>query len=310
MHLQIIRPSPPAKTLIHVQNRHKGCNETEQCHKQILDAVLIANEVIDSILKSNGRAILCKLDIEKAYDHVEWSFLLTDMEKMGLLSKLYGPKAGRPAFILPFCDSNGSPWLAFKESSLWWLFIGLSSARLKVNLDKSELIPMGRVENVDYLTCELDCKVGSLPSTYLGMSLGAPFNSVTAWDGSRWVVFLEVWEEYGVGLWKAIRKLGHLVNTRLSFVVGNGQREAKVSDMRTVLASGEKGGGRELEPCFTRPFNVWELVEVENLLGRLCGERVLLDEEDEVSGLKSKDGNFSAKSLYKVLEPDSSVCFP
>ena len=88
----------------------------------------------------------------------------------------------------------------------------------------------------------------------------------------------EVWEEYGVGLWKAIRKLGHLVNTRLSFVVGNGQRvsfwndkwcgtssfcesypflfvfsatkEAKVSDMRTVLASGEKGGGRELEPLF------------------------------------------------------------
>ena len=49
---------------------------------------------------------------------------------------------------------------------------------------------------------------------------------------------------------------------------------------------------------------------MENLLGRLCGERVLLDEEDEVRWLKSKDGNFSVKSLYKVLEPDSSVCFP
>ena len=55
--------------------------------KQILDAMLIANEVINSILKSNGGAILCKLDIKKAYDHVEWSFLLTIMEKMGFGEK-------------------------------------------------------------------------------------------------------------------------------------------------------------------------------------------------------------------------------
>ena len=54
--------------------------------RQILDAML-ANEVIHSILKSNGGVILCKLDIEKAYDHVEWSFLLTVMEKLGFGEK-------------------------------------------------------------------------------------------------------------------------------------------------------------------------------------------------------------------------------
>ena len=48
-----------------------------------MDAMLIANEAIDSILKSKRWAILCKLDIEKAYDHVDWSFLLVVMEKMG-----------------------------------------------------------------------------------------------------------------------------------------------------------------------------------------------------------------------------------
>ena len=34
----------------------------------------------------------------------------------------------------------------------------------------------------------------------------------------------DVREGYGVGLWKTIRKFGHLVNSRFSFVVGNGQR--------------------------------------------------------------------------------------
>ena len=39
--------------------------------RQILDAVLIANEAIDSLLKNNEYDFLCKLDIEKAYDHVD-----------------------------------------------------------------------------------------------------------------------------------------------------------------------------------------------------------------------------------------------
>ena len=68
--------------------------------------------------------------------------------------------------------------------------------------------------------------------------------------------------------------------------------------------------GEIWNPHFTRPFNDWELDEVENMLGRLCGERVLLYEEDGVRWVESNDGSFSVKSLYKVLELDSSVCFP
>ena len=54
---------------------------------------------------------------------------------------------------------------------------------LKVNLDKSELFLVGIGENVEELASELGCKVGRLPSTYLGRPLGAPFKSVAIWDG-------------------------------------------------------------------------------------------------------------------------------
>ena len=40
--------------------------------KQILDASLVANECVDGRLRSKELGVLCKLDIEKAYDHVSW----------------------------------------------------------------------------------------------------------------------------------------------------------------------------------------------------------------------------------------------
>ena len=55
--------------------------------RQILDAVLIANEAIDSMLKMNENRVLCKLDIEKVYDHISWNFLLIMMRKMGFGEK-------------------------------------------------------------------------------------------------------------------------------------------------------------------------------------------------------------------------------
>ena len=38
--------------------------------RQILGASLITNEVIDSMLKKKEKRVLCKLDIEKAYDKI------------------------------------------------------------------------------------------------------------------------------------------------------------------------------------------------------------------------------------------------
>ena len=54
---------------------------------------------------------------------------------------------------------------------------------LRISLEKSELIPTDRMHNIEDLALELGCKVGGLPSCYLGMPLGPPFKSVVVWDG-------------------------------------------------------------------------------------------------------------------------------
>ncbi|RVW19678.1 Structural maintenance of chromosomes protein 3, partial [Vitis vinifera] len=55
--------------------------------RQILDAVLIANEVVDEKRRSGEEGVVFKIDFEKAYDHVEWGFLDHVLQRKGFSQK-------------------------------------------------------------------------------------------------------------------------------------------------------------------------------------------------------------------------------
>ena len=78
-----------------------------------------------------------------------------------------------------FCEAK-------KEALLhlgWILFWFEAASGLKINLDKSMVIPVGEVEGVLEMAVEIRCWVGQLPTVYLGLPLGAPNRASSVWDG-------------------------------------------------------------------------------------------------------------------------------
>lgn len=54
---------------------------------RIIDTTLVANECVDTRMKERNPGVLCKLDIRKAYDHVNWAFLIKRLKDMGFGNK-------------------------------------------------------------------------------------------------------------------------------------------------------------------------------------------------------------------------------
>ena len=79
---------------------------------------------------------------------------------------------------LIFCEADKDQ-LKFLSWTLMW-FETVSS--LKINLNKSEIIPIELVANVEELASELGCKAGTLPTSYLGLPLGAKHKALGVWD--------------------------------------------------------------------------------------------------------------------------------
>ena len=79
---------------------------------------------------------------------------------------------------LIFCDVDPNRLVTLRE--ILNRFEEVSG--LKINLGKSELVPVGEVHNLDVLVGLLGCRHSSLPLKYLGLPLGAKFKEVSIWN--------------------------------------------------------------------------------------------------------------------------------
>ncbi|RVW46187.1 Cleavage and polyadenylation specificity factor subunit 1 [Vitis vinifera] len=136
----------------------------------------------------------------------------------------------------------------------------------RINLEKGELIPMGRVDNIDDLALELGCKVGGLPSYYLGLPLGVSFQ-ICVGNGQR----VRFWRDK----WCDNEPLCDSFPSLFAFSLSKKAWVAKVWNL--------EGEGRGWTPRFSRLFNDWEMGSVEYFLLRLQATRVHEDVVDRVS---------------------------
>ena len=77
-----------------------------------------------------------------------------------------------------FCDASREQILSISLAlTCFQAFTGL-----KVNVGKSEIVPIREVSNIQTLANILQCSVGNLPMIYLGIPLGTLYKTASIWN--------------------------------------------------------------------------------------------------------------------------------
>jgi hypothetical protein len=108
--------------------------------RHILDPNLVVAECLDSRLKSGEPGVICKMDLEKEYDHVNWKFMLYMLRRCGFQEKWCSSTAHCVSSMCFSVLVNGTPTGFFSRSRglrqgdplslLWFLFVMKALGRM------------------------------------------------------------------------------------------------------------------------------------------------------------------------------------
>ncbi|RVW54791.1 putative ribonuclease H protein [Vitis vinifera] len=282
--------------------------------RRILDASLIANAVIDAWQKREEKGLISKFSV------------LVNGVSTGFFLSSKGLRQGDPLssylFVMGMEVLSTLIRRVVEGGFLPGCRIRGAASGLRINLDKSEIIPVGEVEEMEEMAAELGCRVGSMPSVYLGLPLGAPNKATSVWDGV---------EERSVA--QRLEKL------QRDFLWGGGNLERKVHlvNWEVVCTEKEKGGlglrklvplnkallGKWIWRFACEKENLWKQVllakiwargfwledQKGNFLHVLRGYKPTL-EEDSVYWKGGRNGQFKVKEAYNLVVNTVANNFP
>ncbi|XP_071694427.1 uncharacterized protein [Rutidosis leptorrhynchoides] len=175
--------------------------------RYILDGILVANESIEYMKKVKEKGIIFKVDFEKAFDSLNWDFLMEVMASMGFRGKwpaeglniltkaavdrgiFKGIKIGRDKVVmshLQYADDTMffGEWSKSNARNLINILKCFELASgLKVNFHKSCLYGVGvNAVEIENLASRMGCQAGKFQFIYLGLPIGAKMKKLNDWQ--------------------------------------------------------------------------------------------------------------------------------
>ncbi|GKC63795.1 putative RNA-directed DNA polymerase [Tanacetum coccineum] len=187
----------------------------------IFDGILIANETVDYLKGKKKKGLIFKVDFEKAYDSINWRFLIDIMKKMGFGAKwckwvesflssstmsILVNGSPKKEFNLERGVGQGDPLSPFlfilaaeglnaiiNEAAKKGIFSGISIGNnrvcfeevsgLRINYNRSKLYGVGvNDREIGEMARWMRCRVADFPFTYLGLPIGENMRRVGAWN--------------------------------------------------------------------------------------------------------------------------------
>nr|GEU93982.1 RNA-directed DNA polymerase, eukaryota, reverse transcriptase zinc-binding domain protein [Tanacetum cinerariifolium] len=231
--------------------------------RQMLDGHFIINEIIQWCRSKKRKAVIFKVDFEKASDSVRCDYLDEILSKFGFESKW------RTWIRNCLCSSRGK-WCEDNINTLVNVLECFHRAfGLKINMSKSKLMGI-HVEDalIKQAAAKLGCLTLRAPFTYLGLKVGGSMSRISEWQdvvdkvkariskwklktlsiGGRLTLLKSVLGSipiFHMSTYRVLKMVLHeLESIRCHFFNGHGRshRKASWTKWSTVITPKEKGG--------------------------------------------------------------------